>query len=289
MTALPARCIIRFMHTHIPAKIIALDLDDTLLKDDLTISDYTVSVLQKAVQKGIYVTLSSGRTDNAILTYVRRLDIAGTQGGRYIIAQNGASISDLHERKAIFSRVLEGDILTRVYRKARELSLVCEVYDASTIYIPQPNKWSDIDAKLSGLKQQVVADFETFLMKGHPKTVMPGEPEVLQKLQAELKEEIGDRCVIFTSKPYFLEVMPKNTGKGEALMWLAEHLGIPQSQTLAFGDAMNDESMIRLAGTSVAMKNGTQEIKNIADCISDYTNDEDGVARFIEKYVLNDC
>ena len=169
------------------------------------------------------------------------------------------------------------------------MSLVCEVYDASTIYIPQPNKWSDIDAKLSGLKQQVVADFETFLMKGHPKTVVPGEPEVLQKLQAELKEEIGDRCVIFTSKPYFLEVMPKNTGKGEALMWLAEHLGIPQSQTLAFGDAMNDESMIRLAGTSVAMKNGTQEIKNIADCISDYTNDEDGVARFIERYVLNNC
>lgn len=277
------------MLTHIPAKIIALDLDDTLLKDDLTISDYTVSVLQKAVQKGIYVTLSSGRTDNAILTYVRRLDIAGTQGGRYIIAQNGAAISDLHERKTIFSRVLEGDILTCVYCKAREMSLVCEVYDASTIYIPQPNKWSDIDAKLSGLKQQVVADFETFLMKGHPKTVVPGEPEVLQKLQAELKEEIGKRCVIFTSKPYFLEVMPKNTGKGEALMWLAEHLGIPQSQTLAFGDAMNDESMIRLAGTSVAMKNGTQEIKNIADCISDYTNDEDGVARFIEKYVLNDC
>ena len=118
---------------------------------------------------------------------------------------------------------------------------------------------------------------------------MPGEPEILQKLQAELKEEIGERCVIFTSKPYFLEVMPKNTGKGEALMWLAEHLGIPQSETLAFGDAMNDESMIRLAGTSVAMKNGDQTIKNIADYISEYTNDEDGVARFIEKYVLNDC
>lgn len=287
MTALPVRCIISPMLTHIPAKIIALDLDDTLLKDDLTISDYTVSVLQKAVQKGIYVTLSSGRTDNAILTYVRRLDIAGTQGGRYIIAQNGASISDLHERKAIFSRVLEGDILTHVYRKACERSLVCEVYDASTIYIPYKNDWTEVDVKLSGLKQQVVSDFEAFLVQGHPKTVIPGEPEVLQELQADLKDEIGERCVIFTSKPYFLEVMPKNTGKGEALMWLAEHLGISQSETLAFGDAMNDESMIRLAGTSIAMKNGLQAIKNAADYISEYTNDEDGVARFIEKYVLN--
>ncbi|WP_428770260.1 Cof-type HAD-IIB family hydrolase [Treponema sp. HNW] len=275
------------MLKHVPAKIIALDLDDTLLKDDLTISDYTVSVLQEAVKRGIYVTLCSGRTDNAILTYVRRLDIAGTQGGRYIIAQNGTSISDLHERKAIYSRVLESDILTHVYRKACELSLVCEVYDASTIYIPYKNEWTDIDVKLSGLNQQVVSDFETFLMKGHPKTVVPGEPEVLQKLQAELKKEIGERCVIFTSKPYFLEVMPKNTGKGEALIWLAEYLGIAQSETVAFGDAMNDESMIRLAGTSIAMKNGLQVIKDMAAHVSEYTNDEDGVARFIQKYVLN--
>ncbi|MGI5173122.1 HAD family phosphatase [Treponema sp. OMZ 840] len=275
------------MHNSIAAKIIALDLDDTLLKDDLTISDYTVSVLQKAVQRGIYITLCSGRTDNSILNYVRRLDIAGTQGGRYIIAQNGTSISDLHERKAIYSRMLDGDILVHVYRRALERSLACEVYDASTIYIPYTNKWTELDMKLSGLKQKIIPLFEEFLLQGHPKTVIPGEPAELAALQAELQKEIGDRCVIFTSKPYFLEVMPKNTGKGEALLWLAEHLGIAQSETMAFGDAMNDESMIRRAGTSVAMKNGIQAIKDAATCISEYTNDEDGVARFIEKYVLN--
>ena len=274
------------MCNSVSAKIIALDLDDTLLKDDLTISDYTVSVLQEAVNRGIYITLCSGRTDNAILTYVRRLDIAGKQGGRYIIAQNGTSISDLHERKTIYMRLLDADILTHVYHSAAERGFVCEVYDASTIFVPYANEWTERDIKLSGLRQKIVPLFEEFLMQGHPKMVIPGEPDALAEFQAELQSEIGERCVIFTSKPYFLEVLPKNAGKGEALMWLAERLGIAQAETMAFGDGMNDETMIRLAGSSVAMKNGVQQIKDAAKYISEYTNDEDGVARFIEKYVL---
>ncbi len=271
----------------IKASIIALDLDDTLLKDDLTISDYTVGVLQKAVQQGIYITLCSGRSDNAILPYVRRMDIAGTQQGRYIISQNGTEISDLHKREVIYSRILDASILKHIYRKANERNLVSQVYDASTIYIPFLNEWSNVDAKLSGLKQKVVADYETFLAQGFHKMVVPGEPKVLQVLQSELKNELKEHCVIFTSKPYFLEILPKESGKGEALIWLAKRLNISQEHTMAFGDSMNDESMIRLAGCSVAMKNGADKIKKLACRVSDYTNDEDGVARFIDAYVLS--
>ena len=278
---------IRHMSDRIEAKIIALDLDDTLLKTDLTISDYTVGIVQKAVQRGIYVTLCSGRTDNAILPYVRRLEIAGTQGGRYIIAQNGASIIDLHERKVIYSRFVDSDVLVRAFRIANNNGFACQVYDPSTIYIPFKNKWADTDLKLSRLKEQVVPNFEEFLTeKQHAKMVISGEPADIARLESALRTELGGTCVLFTSKPFFLEILPKDTGKGEALLWLAERLGIPQKNTMAFGDAMNDESMIRLAGCSVAMKNGSEAIKKLAAYTSEFTNDEDGVARFIEKHVL---
>ena len=278
---------IRHMSDRIEAKIIALDLDDTLLKTDLTISDYTVGIVQKAVQRGIYVTLCSGRTDNAILPYVRRLEIAGMQGGRYIIAQNGASIIDLHERKVIYSRFVDSDVLMRAFRIANNDGFACQVYDPSTIYIPFKNKWADTDLKLSGLKEQVVPNFEEFLAeKQHAKLVISGEPADIVRLESALRTELGGTCVLFTSKPFFLEILPKDTGKGEALLWLAERLGIPQENTMAFGDAMNDESMIRLAGCAIAMKNGSEAIKELAAYTSEFTNDEDGVARFIEKHVL---
>ena len=80
--------------------------------------------------------------------------------------------------------------------------------------------------------------------------------------------------------------MPYNTGKGEALEWLSRRLGIPRENTMAFGDSMNDESMIRYAGNSVAMVNGRDEIKNLARYVTEKTNNEDGLAHCIEKFVL---
>ncbi|MBE6350597.1 MAG: HAD family phosphatase [Spirochaetaceae bacterium] len=270
----------------INAKIIALDLDDTLLKDDLSISDYTVNVLQKAVQAGIYIVLCSGRTENAILPYVRRLDLAGNEFGRYIIASNGSSIFDLHTRRGIFSRTVDSDVLIEAYKIALQYNLFCEVYDASTIFVPEDNEWTRMDVNLSGLDMEVVADYENFLKKGHPKMVIPGQPEQLVEFQKILLEKLGSRCVMFTSKPYFLEILPLNCGKGEALEWLSDRLDIAKDNTMAFGDSMNDESMIRFANHSTAMVNGLDAIKNQAKYVTEYSNEEDGLAKFIEKFVL---
>lgn len=271
----------------ISAKIIAIDLDDTLLKEDLSISDFTVQVLQEAANSSIYIVLCSGRTDNAILPYVNRLKLASSEFGRYIISQNGASIFDLHTRKEIFSRLVEPKVLLDASRIAKKRGLFCEVYNSSTIFVPEDNKWTRVDVNLSGLEMQIVPDYETFLLKGHPKMVIPGEPEQILSLQKELKTAIGQNCVIFTSKPYFLEILPINCGKGEALEWLSDRLSIPQENTMAFGDSMNDESMIRYSNSSVAMVNGLQAIKELARFVTEHSNNQDGLAKFIKKYVLS--
>ncbi|MGL4985652.1 MAG: Cof-type HAD-IIB family hydrolase [Treponemataceae bacterium] len=271
----------------IAPKIIAIDLDDTLLKEDLSISEYTVDVIQKALKKEIYIVLCSGRTDNAILPFIRQLESAASPFGRYMISQNGSSIFDLHKRMPLYSRTVDPDVIVHAYKESSKRGISCECYDESTIYAPFMSKWIERDVLLSGLKLKIIADFETHLRKGQPKLVISGDPEELLKLQVQLKADFGDKAVVFTSKPYFLEIMPKETGKGEALKYLAETiLSLPQETTMCFGDGMNDESMITYAHFSTAMSNGLDHIKNIARFVSEKSHNDDGVAHFIEKYCL---
>jgi Cof subfamily protein (haloacid dehalogenase superfamily) len=266
-------------------KIIALDLDDTLLNKELKITPKTVAALQKAAFAGIYVVPCSGRTENAILPFVHVLNIAGMETGRYIIASNGTSVFDLHKRTQILSQKVSAEVLLHVENAASEMGLPCQVYDPSTIYANVDNKYTRLDADLCNLKLEIVDDFKTFLQKGHPKMVVPGDPETLLVLQDKLKAELNGKAVIFISKPYFLEIMPYNCGKGEALVWLCNHLGIDSEKSMAFGDSMNDESMIRMAKHSVAMINGLPYIKDIAPYVTRLSNEEDGIGDFIENFI----
>ncbi len=272
----------------LPVSLIALDLDDTLLDKDTLIPEKNVRALRRAAALGIYIVLCSGRAEDAILPYVRTLNIAGTQAGRYIIAINGCSIFDLHSRKQIYSRTVAPDILRHADKAAEKLGLRTEVYSPDTIYYREETKWTKLDVDLCGLKGVAVPDYDAFMEKGFPKMLIPGEPDVLQGLQAQLKADFGERAVVFTSKPYFLEVLPPNCGKGEAVSWLAEHIGIGQEGTMGFGDSMNDESMIRLCRYGVAMRNGLDYIKEIADFVTDKDNNEGGVGDFIQNCVLGD-
>ncbi len=270
----------------LPIKLIALDLDDTLLDSSGQISDENVSALRKAAEKGIYVVLCSGRAEHGILPHVRRLDIAGKEAGRYLIAVNGCSVFDLHTRTQIYQRTVSPDILLHADEEAEKLGLRSEVYTADTIYYAEETPWTKKDVDLCKLKGVVVPDYKTFLQKGFVKMLIPGEPETLQILQKKLKEDFGDRAVVFTSKPYFLELLPPHCGKGESISWLSEKLGIAPVNTMGFGDSMNDESMIRLTGNGIAMKNALDYIKEIARFVTEDDNNSSGVGRFLERYVL---
>ncbi len=267
-------------------KLMAFDLDDTLLNDNREISDENVAALRQCAEKGIYIVLCSGRAEDAILPFVRRLEIAGKEAGRYIIAINGCSIFDMHKRQQIFCRKVEGDILSRTNEIAESWGLRSEVYTADTIYYKEETEWTRLDIELCGLKGVIVQDYDNFIKKGFTKMLLPGVPEKLQEIQKVLRAEFGKRAVIFTSKPYFLEILPPDCGKGEAVSWLAGQLNIPVQKTMGFGDSMNDESLIKMAGYGVAMCNGLPIIKETADFVTEKDNNHDGVADFIKKHIL---
>ncbi len=268
-------------------KLIALDLDDTLLNADARIDDYNVEVLRMAVEKGIYVVLCSGRAEDGILPFVRRLDVAGKQAGRFLIAINGCSVYDMHKRQQIYVRSVDKSVLLEADAEAEKIGLRSEVYSPDTIFYREETSWTRKDVDLCHVKGEVIENYTEFLQaRKFPKMLIPGEPETLQALQSKLRNQMGDRAVIFTSKPYFLEILPPDCGKGEAVLWLARYIGIDPARTMCFGDSMNDEDMIVKCGYGVAMCNGLDYIKNVADFVTEKDNNSSGVGDFIARYVL---
>lgn len=267
-------------------QLIALDLDDTLLNSQAQISEKNIEVLRRCAALGIYVVLCSGRAESGILPFVRALNLAGLEAGRYIVAINGSSVFDLHKRLQIHSQLVSGEVLLEADDEAEKFGLHSEVYTPDAIFYGKETEWTLMDCKLCNIQGRQVDDYKKLLEKGFSKMLVAGEADKIQQLQTKMRARLGERAEVFTSKPVFLEIMPRNVGKGEALLWLADHIGLDPKKTIAFGDGMNDENMILKCGYGVGMKNGQQHIKDVASFVTEKTNDEDGVGDFIEKYIL---
>lgn len=267
-------------------KLIALDMDDTLLTSELRISSRAVSVIQKLAARNIFIVICTGRMPKGIEPFVRRLGLAQSEAGKYAILSNGSSIFDLQEKREIFSRTLDYEILLRAKEEAARLGLPCQVYDFENIFASKENDFSRKDVALTKMELKIPSDFDSFLKQGFSKMLIPGDERIVRKLFGILQDAFGERAVVVTSKPYFLEVLPPNSGKGEALEILGERLEIKMSDIMAFGDSMNDETMILKCGLSVAMRNGLQTIKDEAKFVTRFSNEEDGVADFLEEFVL---
>lgn len=267
-------------------KLIATDMDDTLLNKNTEIPEKNKKALLNAAEKGIYVVLASGRIKASLIEFSKKLELDKYEKGKYIVALNGARIYDISTGETIYSKNVDGDVLVKAFEEVEKSGFAAEVYGEKTIYTNIDNEWTRLDSGLCQIPMKEVPNFKEFLKQGHSKMLIPGNPEKLLELKERLEKLLGDSAVIFTSKPYFLEIMASGCGKGEALEFLAKKLNIPVEQTMAFGDSMNDESMIRKMHYSVAMKNGLEYIQKIARFVTRKTNDECGVADFINTYVL---
>ncbi len=266
-------------------KLIALDLDDTLLRHDTSISDYTVSVLEAVMQKGVQVVLASGRNRCGMTPASQRLGLHKKQS--YLICNNGSQIVESDTEKELIGHCLDANLALEIFDKIEALNLSCHLYVEGFLYAAKETFFSKNDSHLTQLKVVVPDDFR-YVLQTVPvhKMLIPADPDIISAVEPEFRALFGKQVTMFISKPYFLECIPPHTGKGEALLELAARLSIPRESILAFGDSMNDETMIRLAGYGVAMKNGLPAIQACADAVTDYTNDEDGVARFLEQYVM---
>jgi Cof subfamily protein (haloacid dehalogenase superfamily) len=265
-------------------KLIALDLDDTLLRSDLTISLRTRKTLKKAAAKGAAIAIATGRVLSGTEKYLRFLGLNKSKG--YAVCGNGTIIYESDTGKAVWESKLDPHTALTAFNLLDAEGFPVLIFEHNVTYVSFHNEFADVDEKLTGAKQIIPADFRELLHKGTYKLVIPAEPAFIIDLEIILNQLLGDSVTLFTSKPYYLEILPPNTNKGTALARVSEMLGVKREQVMAFGDSMNDEAMLRWAGWSVAMLNGDDRVKPVARMVSERTNDDDGVADMIERYVL---
>lgn len=260
-------------------RAIAFDLDDTLLRSDLTVSDHTVAVLQRAAARGIVILPASGRTRDSMFPTVARIGCASA-----FISCNGADVWTA-DRQLLMQELLPVELAHEVARFAQDRGVYCQTYSPDRFFYSMENDYARHYARSSSLEGEYVGDLTEFIRKPVAKLLMMDEPERIAARLEEARALFAGRASLTCSKPYFLECNPLRATKGNALRWCAAHFGFGMDELLAFGDSLNDVSMLEAAGTGVAMANAREDVKAMGFPVCG-SNDADGVARYIEEMIL---
>ncbi|MGL4688270.1 MAG: Cof-type HAD-IIB family hydrolase [Fusobacteriaceae bacterium] len=264
-------------------KVIVSDMDDTLLNSLGKISDENREIIIQAQKKGVKIILASGRPTFAMREAGKELQM--DKYGGYLIAFNGGIITSCEKNEELFNLALSKDEIHELYDFSKRNKVHIVTYSSDEIISETNSEYIDIEIALTGMKHKKVDCFKSSIQSSGVKCIMLEEPEYLKSVEKKLKEEMGDRYSIAISKPFFLEVTKKNVDKGATLLRLAEKLQIKPEEIICIGDSFNDVSMLKVAGLSVAVSNSKKEIKEIVDFITT-SNDENGVAEVIKKYIL---
>lgn len=273
--------------------IVCIDIDGTLLGKNHSYSDRTKSIIEECTKKGVHIVLATGRLFNNAAYYGRQLGLKSP-----IIATNGAVISNengeiIKTSSIPFEKAMEISKLLIKYKVAFQIYTIKDIYcDSLLCYLGSkyimtkqimPTNF-DINYKITGtLKRMEQAIHKS--NDGVAKFIaLSTRPEKIARLKEELKK-IKD-IEIYGSGRRSVEINYVGVSKGNAIEYLADLNKVPRERVMCIGDNENDISMIKYAGMGVAMGNAISELKDVADYITD-TNIEDGVAKALEKLVLN--
>jgi Cof subfamily protein (haloacid dehalogenase superfamily) len=236
------------------------------------------------VAAGVGVVLASGRSYSNLRRYVKLLAL--DKPGNYLICDNGSMIHEAATGNVVYSATIPAKPALAAFDMADAEGFAVQICRGDVLYVSRENEFAMYEKKLTGMEQTVVADFRDMVANGCHKLIIPGDPVMLRPLETLLRNIVEDGLTIFTSKPYYLEILPPEVDKGTALERVAGMLGVEQEAVMAIGDSMNDEAMIRWAGFGVAMRNGDERVKSVARFVTENSNDDDGVAVTLEQYVL---
>lgn len=262
--------------------MIVLDMDDTLLKDDHSISERNKKAIKLALQKGIYVILASGRPTAAMIQYAKELEL--NKYNSFIISFNGGQIISMANEECIFEQTLNIKDIHELYDFSESNNTAIITYLNDFIIGTKNSTYIDVEKKLTGIPYSKVKDFKSTVTKDCVKCLLLEEPNYLKTVEAKLKKLRPDLSISI-SKPFFLEVMSNGIDKAATLSRLAKQLDIKQSEIIAVGNAENDLTMVEFAGLGVWVDNVTPELRHKADLIV-ASNNNDGVAEVIENYML---
>ena len=268
-----------------PYKLLALALDGTCFGEDLVPSPRTLAALAAARSAaGVTLTLATGRTFAATRPFA---DLLGADGP--LICYQGAWVRDA-AGATLLHRTVPRPIAAEVVTMARAAGWQCNLYIADQAYVEAFRPEADIYFQLNRNTPPVVVPDLAALARETPQEptklvlVLPAEPDTDACVRA-IAARFGDAIYTTKSHARFAEVVHPAVDKGAALAAVAAHLGVPQAETMAVGDGMNDLPMLRWAGLGVAMGQAHADIRAAADVVTAPLA-EDGLAQAIERWVL---
>lgn len=264
-------------------KLLALDLDGTLLNEKKVISKKNLATLKKVEDLGIKVVITTGRPLKGITPFIEMLGLTGKN--EYAITFNGGLVQNL-DGDVLGKTVLEFSQIPKVYETFKKLDLPLSLLSEEKVLdLPTSKNHPSIYATLNPLLTYESWELENLSShRIYNKFVSATEGKILDEkiplIPEDLKEEFG----IMKSRECLLEILPKEVSKANALKVLGDILNIQPEEIMAFGDEENDLSMIDY-GFGVVMENGNPKVKEHADFIT-LSNEEDGVAYAIEELIL---
>lgn len=236
-------------------KLIALDLDDTLLHNDLTISKRAREAITKAVEQGTAVTLATGRMFCSALPYARELKL-----NLPLITYQGALVK-YADGRVVYHRPLSLELAREVVDFILPYGYHLNVYIDDELYMEKNSPEGQRYVAMTKAPLHLVDHLGKAMDRDPSKLLVIASSEKLDKLALDLRKRFGDVINITKSKSHFLELGHPGATKGEALANLAASLGLVASQVMAIGDSLNDLDMLEYAGVGVAMENALPEVK----------------------------
>jgi Cof subfamily protein (haloacid dehalogenase superfamily) len=262
----------------LPYRVCAIDLDETLLDDEQKVPARSARTVKQVAELGVAVVLASGRMHEGIQRYGDQIGIAGP-----VISYNGAMVRDAATNETWLHEEVSGEQAALVMDYCRENDLQLNLYRDGKVLTAEMTPWLELYIHRTKAPYEIVPDFYTRL-KGEPSTklVIINSPEYTHGLKPHFQQVFGSSLYITKTSDEYLEFMPPNANKGSALALVAERLGVPREQTIAFGDSYNDIPMLQWAGLGVAIGNARPAVKESAARIAP-TNEECGVATTLEE------
>lgn len=263
-----------------PIKMIAIDMDDTLLRDDNTISAYTRQVLQKAMVRGLRIVIATGRMFQAARPAGKQIGL----GDVPMVCYTGSLTGLCESGKVLRNVTIDLPLALEILDTVRAHGWQAQTYIDDELYVPYRNQNVADYEKQCGVKAHVLGDAFYTPVKAPTKIlVVEHDAAVMKEIEETLRERFGSLVNQVKSKPYFFEMNHPTCSKGNALRALADEWGISYEEIMTFGNGNNDISMLSMTPWGFAVANATAEAKKAAAHETD-SNNEDGVAKAIERY-----
>lgn len=268
-------------------RIIACDLDETLLSSDHSVCKRNLEAIEKARKAGVKFVPATGRGYHSVEPTLRQLGLMGEKE-EYVISFNGGAITENFQNRLLHFEGISFELARTLYERGLTYDVGIHIYTRDMVYASNitPEDFESLSARM---KISWIPDDSLDFLRGTDivkALYVNTDHEYLRGIEADY-QDLASLMDISYSSNRFIEFNRKGVNKGAGLLSLARLLGVRPEETIAIGDNFNDLSMIKAAGLGAGVRNSIEGLKKDCDYITEASNDEGAVAEVIEKFILS--